>query len=299
MSDSHKHVLDREAAIEHAGKFNKSLSLLNEIIDYGTNLILRAYKDSPKDEKAACLIFVFLRQFLVHLDGVAILLSSGNTNTARLQLRSLWEISIVVQWILAKDTESKIRHFLVANFRKEKQAHSIAMSESPEAKKYPNLADFLNASEKLVKRIPDQMRFLKEYLAQHDLAPIDAKFEKYYLERDYDEDWYVVYGRPSVSRISLRKIAKDVGRENEYRLYSYYSQEAHGSDLWRCIKLRPGKESTMTPLRDASETNDVLVVAVPLAARLYEMILMEYRPNEATDNFQRKLKEWKQQSREQ
>ena len=74
MSDeSHKAVLDREFAIEGANPFKDALELLNELIDYGTNLVPRAFLSSPRDVKAICVIFVQLRQFIVHLDGVAIL----------------------------------------------------------------------------------------------------------------------------------------------------------------------------------------------------------------------------------
>ena len=38
MAESHKAVLDREYAVETAKHFKDSLDLLNDLLDYGTNL---------------------------------------------------------------------------------------------------------------------------------------------------------------------------------------------------------------------------------------------------------------------
>src|SRR5271165_5299240 len=101
MAESHKAVLDREYAVETAKHFKDSLDLLNDLLDYGTNLIPRAFVSSPRDLKAICIIFVQLRQFLVHLDGVVTLATAGNCATATLQLRSLLETAHTLEWLLA------------------------------------------------------------------------------------------------------------------------------------------------------------------------------------------------------
>ena len=69
MSDSDKAVLDREYATQTAAHFGDALRLINELVDYGTSLVPLAFTNSPRDLKAICIIFVQLRQFLVHLDG--------------------------------------------------------------------------------------------------------------------------------------------------------------------------------------------------------------------------------------
>src|SRR5450756_2361191 len=72
MSETHKGILDREYANEAAKHFQESLALISDLLDYGTFLVPRAFVSSPRDLKATCLIFVQLRQFLVHLDGTTI-----------------------------------------------------------------------------------------------------------------------------------------------------------------------------------------------------------------------------------
>jgi len=114
IDEAYKPILDREASIDMAEKFSDAVELLHELIDYGTSLIPRAYVDSARDLKAICSVFVQLRQFITHLDGISVLLTAGACGTANLQLRSLLETAHTIEWILASDTESKLRHLYVA-----------------------------------------------------------------------------------------------------------------------------------------------------------------------------------------
>ena len=102
-------------------KFQDAIDLLNELVNYGTNLLVRAFTSSDRDLKAICVLFVQLRQFLMHLDGIAILLAADNCGTADLQLRSLLETAHTIEWVLASDTEAKINYLYVANLRRRRQ----------------------------------------------------------------------------------------------------------------------------------------------------------------------------------
>ncbi|MGA3284841.1 MAG: hypothetical protein ABSD57_10350 [Verrucomicrobiota bacterium] len=57
MSDSYKPILDREYSAEMVQHFKDILDLLDEVLDYGSFLLPRAYGSSPKDIKANCLVF--------------------------------------------------------------------------------------------------------------------------------------------------------------------------------------------------------------------------------------------------
>src|SRR5437899_12999466 len=89
LDDAHKHLLDRDGAIAMAANFQDAIDLVNELVNYGTNLVVRAFASSNRVLKAISVLFVQLRQFLMHLDGVSVLLGSGNCVTAAFQRRSL------------------------------------------------------------------------------------------------------------------------------------------------------------------------------------------------------------------
>jgi hypothetical protein len=60
--DAHKHLLDRDGAMAMAANFHDAIDLVNELVNYGTNLVVRAFASSDRDLKAICVLFVQLRQ---------------------------------------------------------------------------------------------------------------------------------------------------------------------------------------------------------------------------------------------
>ena len=89
VDDAHQGMLERDRAVEMASQFKEAVELLTELANYGTNLVVRAFHSSKRDLIPICILFVQLRQFLMHLDGITILLCGGSAGTADLQLRSL------------------------------------------------------------------------------------------------------------------------------------------------------------------------------------------------------------------
>jgi hypothetical protein len=60
--DAHKHLLDRDGAMAMAANFHDAIDLVNELVNYGTNLVVRAFASIDRDLKAICVLFVQLRQ---------------------------------------------------------------------------------------------------------------------------------------------------------------------------------------------------------------------------------------------
>jgi hypothetical protein len=158
MSEPYKAVLNREYAVQAAEHFKEAVELVKEVVDYGTYLVPRAFGSSPRDIKAICVIFVQLRQFLEHLDGVAVLIAAGNCATANLQLRSLLETSHTIEWLLGNDTEAKVNHLYVANLRQRRHWQSIVTPGAPEATRHAAVAGrILSVAPEDLKKITDEV----------------------------------------------------------------------------------------------------------------------------------------------
>ncbi len=285
MSDSYKPILDREYAAEMVQHFKDILDLLNEVLNYGTFLLPRAYGDSPKDIKADCLVFALFRQFLAHLDGVANLLKVGNCSSSNLQLRSLLEIAHVIEWILTSDTENKVNYFHVANLRRRRQKQSMAIPGTPEAARHMQAASRIALTPEQLNAIKEEVKRIGKILAEPEFASINTKFEPYYLSHGFDRPWHKVYGK------SIRQIADDIHKLNEYDyIYSSLSGVTHGSDMWKNIVF--GEIKSPNPLREPEDIPKLAQFAVSLALQVYKIILQEYRFSEANDNFPRKYREW-------
>lgn len=288
MSESYEAVLDRKSAINTAKHFKDALELLNELIDYGTCLVPRAFVSSPRDLKAVCVIFVQLRQFIVHLDGAAILAAAGNCSTANLQLRSLLETSHALEWLLASDTEAKVHHLYVANLRGRRHWNSIAITGTPESTRHADAARLLSLGPDQLKEISDDIQQIDSLLTKPPFAAINDKFQPHYAKRGYDAPWYEVYGVPSI-----RKVADEIGRRKEYSyIYSPLSGVTHGSDMWKGIRV--GDQNVqMNPVREAQNIPKIVQLAATFSFRVYRLILRQYRQGEEA-NFKRKyLQEWR------
>jgi Family of unknown function (DUF5677) len=175
IDQAYKSLLDRGASVEMADKFDDAIELLLELVDYGTNLIPRAYIDSSRDLKAICLLFVQLRQFVAHLDGISTLLTNGAADTANLQLRSVLEMAHTIEWILVSETEEKIRHLYVANLRRRRQWDRVVIPGTSEAAKHSSVASRLSLTAKQRQEIVDEANRIDTMLAS-------APFEHHKLQ---------------------------------------------------------------------------------------------------------------------
>jgi len=271
-----------------ASHFKDAINLLTDLLDYGTSLIPRAYTSSPKDLKAICVLFVQLRQFLEHLDGVATLLAAGSAGTANLQLRSLLETSHAMEWLLKSDTEAKVNHLYVANLRQRRHWQSMAIPGTPQATRHAAATGALSLTPDQLKEITDEVAGIDRILSTAPFDAINAKFEPHYQARNFDDPWYKVYGAASI-----RKIADELGKLKEYTyIYSPFSGVTHGSDMWKNIVVGD-QNLQVNPLRQPQHIPGVVRLGVSFALHVYRLVLQEYRPAEE-ENFNRKyVAQWR------
>jgi Family of unknown function (DUF5677) len=288
IDQAYKSLLDRGASVEMADKFDDAIELLLELVDYGTNLIPRAYIDSSRDLKAICLLFVQLRQFVAHLDGISTLLTNGAADTANLQLRSVLEMAHTIEWILVSDTEEKIRHLYVANLRRRRQWDRVVIPGTSEAAKHSSVASRLTLTAKQRQEIVDEANRIDTMLASAPFDTINSKFEKYRSKTGFDKPWYEVYGASSI-----RNVSDQIGKLGEYTyIYSSLSGVTHGSDMWRNVVFGHGRVH-VGPIREPQHIPQIVQLAATYALGVYRLILKEFRKGEE-ENFNRKyVQEWR------
>jgi hypothetical protein len=90
-------------------------NLLQNLANYGSHLIPRAYSSSGKTLGDAVLIDVLLRQLVAMIDAIEILLCRSAVHAATLQLRAMFEASVYIDWMLAGDRENKAAYYYVHN----------------------------------------------------------------------------------------------------------------------------------------------------------------------------------------
>jgi len=287
VDGAHRGILDREASVKSANNYNFAFNLINELLDYGIDLLPKAYDNSPHDTKALCLICVQFRQTLAHLDAIAILASMGNCYSASLQCRGILEISLTMEWLLKRDTESKVNHLYVANLRRRRQWQSIPIPGTPEAKLHADEAQRVTVSSSMLKQIQAEVNAIDKVLAKPEYAPVNAKFESGYAKNNYDKQWYEVYGTQSI-----RKMAEQIGRAKEYRIfYSSLSEASHGGNIYKNVTFEP--IGSIHPIREPEKVPALAHFAFSRALAIYRMILEQYLPNDISVFQNKYMREWR------
>jgi hypothetical protein len=111
-------ILYREKVkIETEQIFSKQIETLFYMVNYGTYLIARAYDSSKKNIEDVVVIVVLLKQFVSMIDAIEVLAYQGSVKPAFLQLRSAFEASLYIDWILKNESNKKAKYYYVSNLR--------------------------------------------------------------------------------------------------------------------------------------------------------------------------------------
>jgi hypothetical protein len=95
------------------------VDFLQDLANYGSNLIPRCYVSSERSLADTVLIASLLKHVVCMLDGIVILLKQGAVFPSELQLRSLFEAHAYMRWILKNDTERKAAQYFVWHWRRD------------------------------------------------------------------------------------------------------------------------------------------------------------------------------------
>src|ERR1051325_3671819 len=291
----HPALLDTTTVIAHVEEHVKPwLSLIRDLVSYGTNLIIRSVVSSARTTKDRVVLTILLRQAVAMLDSIEVLLSRGCLHTANLQLRALFESSTYIEWILASDAERKARHYHVHNLRRKRIWASRAISGSPEAAAFSTAMGKygLSITEDIKKKSRRQIRAINKILAHPDLAAINVEFDAIKAKRKQEHDvaWYYPLGQKSFG-----SIARATGNSALYvMVYSGASEVMHSSSDDQHIKVEDGKLS-LKQIRSLEGFDPIFRFTVCITLNLYQKILSEYRPDELSRFSHKYVEQWRNQ----
>jgi hypothetical protein len=277
-------ILYREKSkIEARQIFSKQIETLIDMVNFGSNLIVRAYDSSKKGREDAIVIGVLLKHVLSMVDAIQTLVSNGITNPAFLQLRSAFKASLFIDWILKSDSKKKADYYYVSNLRgiklwtlrylhgtKENINYSQYMAE---------IKDYLEPQVLTLEQEADakaQVTDIDRVLNQEGFKEINSELEKKIFKKTgIDISWYQLLGIGSIM-----KIAQELNRLTEYSLY--YSR---GSEFMHIASYRDHiqfKKSRVLfkPIRHLDDMNSILQGAMSVCFTSFISIINHYRYGE-------------------
>ena len=290
-------ILDRNGPKEYiAGHLNDSIALMKEIVNYGTNLILRCYNSSNKDEVDIVILCHFLKQGIMLLDAIEVQINSGSVLAAHITARSLLENYILTKWIIDDDTEHRALQFYVSSLRNKYLWAKRALSDSAEHEEFSSVFEKIGKG-KIAEDYDDYENEEKKKIEAIDHILADPKFSGINTDLErcrgnllYEIEWY----KTPDCRRSIWKISIDIGMKAEYQvLYSHFSSVTHNAASDKHIAFDDDK-IVFQPIRSIDNIGNVMMLAISYTIDLYRLILGKYRPAEIT-NFSNKYKdEWQE-----
>jgi uncharacterized protein DUF5677 len=281
-------------------KLSKPLVFLQNLANYGSNLIPRCFVSSNRTLTDTVLIGSLLKHAVSMLDGIVILLRQGSVLSSHLQLRSLFEAHIYIRWILKDDSERRAKQYFVWHWRRELDWTRSAIKGTKEnerlktAFKYEINYSTIEELKGREKQIEEQERKLLDMLNSQDFKEVTEEFERLRNRKGKrsrnDPKWYVLWG-PS----NFRELCEKLSLEGEYDVfYSHFSEIMHATTQKRMISHHRN-EVIFEPIRSPEGFSQIVRYSATLAMRTYQAILEKYRPSEAADNFKRKYREeWRE-----
>lgn len=277
MDEAHPQLIAREAATNSARAFDPQLAVLESIVDYGTNMIMRVLHMADARRVRDCvLVAVLCKQVVTMLDGVTVLLRAGCALAANVPARSLWEADLQMAWIIQADSERRAQAFWVAHLLREMKRCESELPGSDYRNKVGETSAWRPEAE-----IREELDQIRTALSQPACAALSAGQEKARF-----------WAEPLGAR-SRRQMAEQLGRWQEYDvLYSLLSGSAHGeAPKWH---MR-GDEGLvhLRFIRDPREMRYLVGLCATWTVRSYMCVLEKYRPEELTNFSRRYAEQWR------
>lgn len=289
--DPNSRILDRESGVQAAEEhLAPSLDLLEEVVNYGTNLIVRCLRTSNKQIEDTIVLGVLLKQAIAMADSIALQLRGGSAITAEVQLRAMYEACLQLSWILSGESKRRAQAYFVGNLRAERAVARRQLGEQDRGRTLRGEEwDCLDPTTEELGRAREQLETIEVLLSEPALAQLNGDFDRERGRLRFDPPWYRVLGVRTVARM-----ARDLDREIEYEgIYSPSSDVVHSSSFARHVEIREG-EVSFKQIRSLEGADTLLVTTIYTLGQTYADVLAHYRPTELERYAAKFLAEWRE-----
>lgn len=290
---AHEAILDRDESCKLAREhLNSQIAFLSELVNYGTNLIIRTLGHGDEDIDKLIVCGGLLKHVVSMMDAAVVLLESGHSTTAFLQARSCFEASLYIELILKKEPTHAARTYLVGEYRRRRAFAMNVLNESDSPgsfnAKFASIGmDTRNLDPQVKMLAKQQIADVNEALKRPPLDRIDQIYASR-SRKNREPAWYQCLGLES-----LYQVAKRLDRIPDYELwYSHGSSITHADSLAQQVSIQDGK-GVLKPVRNLEEAHLIYEAISQIALRSYRIILRHYRPLELPAFQQKYLEDWR------
>jgi len=221
---------------------------------------------------------LLLRHILEMADAIHILCFKSASGPAQLQVRSLFEAVLYLEFMLEEDTERRAIAYAVSSRLWSLRYAKRLLKDSEARKQFVKevQSDPVVTAEMLDSWVTtaEGIQSAEDFLNSGVFLPIYQEFKKY-KKGAY---WYqALDGKPS----NLRELAIHLERGGQFILNDFWSRTVHPDLLAVHINLEEGEETgTLRTLRDAYRIGDISAITAKLVREAMELVLERCRVDE-------------------
>ncbi len=293
--EANKNILDRQLfSAQIRDSFADQIALLEQVVNYGTNLVPRCFLTSDRKIPEIVAILSFLKHAVANLDAISILAREGAALACFPHIRSLFEIHLYLKWIFQEDYDRRGKAYFVWNIRQKRYWFRCYLDGTPERAAHIAHLSGSTAENLIVPHNQEEIQRNIDHetarLNNPELDAVNDLFESRMARSGKDVEWYKPFGVNSIRDMAVR-----LGEEAMYKIfYTQYSQATHGLSFDRQLHFNPAQsELVFDHIRTLQSIDEVYRMTLTFAFRIYRSILERYRPGEIAAFGRKFLEEWR------
>jgi hypothetical protein len=261
---------------------NLALPLLNEVLAYGLALFGRCSTRPDGDDENLAIIMTY-RHLLEMLDSVTIQVAECAPSPAGLQLRSMFDALLTIQYI-SEDKSKSVQRAFALLYEVQIQRRRFYSSQKPDTPEGKAVREFIAGDPFSADWKPYDDPDLDEYIREVDvmlerpiIKQIAAEYRRLKKEKKRKPHWYGLYDGPQ----HVSELAKRLKRGAAYEmLYKEWSERSHSIDAIDRFLTHNTDGPAVRALRDPTEITANIDFAISFSIDAARCLIDYYRPAE-------------------
>jgi hypothetical protein len=277
-TEPHPDLVPRTVDPSVEALLNSLGGILDEVTNFGSR-VLDWHNDAcvGRSDEVAPVVFL-LRHLLELVDAIAVLVRSSVVEPSQLCLRSLFETSLQLDWILDADSTRRGMSFMSWHVHRKLSLYERFDRSTKHGKQVASelkgtVYDQIDASQRF--DLPKARANLESLLLRPQYLAIEAEYQNLKRSLRRKPDWYQLFGGPS----NIRELAKRLDRLAEYEvLYRSWSGLVHGTDIFDQKMVGRGREMHVVQLRNPAGVEMIISFSIMFASRSFRKLFDVYMP---------------------
>ena len=272
-------LLDRETSLVQTREIRElGGPVLRSVVDEAVGIFQRSSQTAAGADENLGILMPF-HHAIEMLDGVKVLLDESCVVASHTPLRSAYEASLAVRYVLADDIEQRALSYVVGDIYERLHWYEEHDPESNRGKQFISEMGLAEGSDFPMPNLADAEP-LKNMLAREPFAPIAEAYERVSRETSGRVKWYSLFGGPR----SVKDLARSLGQLDDYLvLYRMLSKTVHATDMSRQLtKTHDGTAPAVTVVRSPMGMPHTYVSSISIGVEVTKAIMEHYRSGEST-----------------